>query len=628
MAIDTAKQKLGFQSEVNQLLDLMIHSLYSNQEIFLRELISNGVDAIDKLKFEALSDDALYEGDAELEITVDYSEKLKTLTVRDNGIGMSRDEVIENLGTIAKSGTKEFFGALTGDSQKDAHLIGQFGVGFYSSFIVADKVTVTSRRAGVSEDEAVRWESDGKGEFTVETIKRKKRGTEVVLHLHKEGKQFADGYQLRRIIKRYSDHVSCPILMPKQGDGATGYEVVNTATALWARNKKEIDDNEYKEFYKSLGHDFEDPLTWLHSKVEGKLEYTTLFYVPAKAPFDLWDREPKHGVKLYIQRVFIMDDVEQLLPRYLRFIRGIIDSNDLPLNVSREILQRNKAVDTIRSASVKKILGVFEGLAKGDGYAAFWRAFGRVIKEGIVEDPANQERIAKLLRFSSTRETDPDALVSLEDYVSRMGEDQKAIYYVIADSYSTAAKSPHLEVFRSRDIEVLLLHEPVDEWVVAHLHQFDDKPLKSITQGELDLAQDGAKDGAEKTTEGKSGSEHQGLLDRIKKQLDDKVKDVRISSRLTTSPVCLVSDENEMGANLQRILKAAGQDMPESKRILEVNPEHPILARLEDETDEARFSDWTSMLYEQAVLAEGGRLDDPAGFVSRINKMLVDMGGG
>ena len=487
MAIDTAKQTLGFESEVNQLLSLVINSLYSNREIFLRELISNASDAADKLRFAALTDDTLYEGDSELEISVDYSEKLKTVTVRDNGIGMSRDEAVEHLGTIAKSGTKEFFGALSGDAQADSQLIGQFGVGFYAAYIVANKVTVTSRRAGLSEDEGVRWESDGQGEFTVESVKRKKRGTEVVLHLKDDGAEFANGYRLREIIKRYSDHIATPISMPKEGEGATGYESVNTATALWTRNKKDISDDEYKAFYKHIAHDFDDPVAWTHTKAEGKLEYTTVFFVPGRAPFDLFDREAKHGVKLYVQRVFIMDDAEQLLPNYLRFMRGIVDSNDLPLNVSREILQHNKAIDSIRAASTKKILGMFETLAKGEDYSGFWKNFGRALKEGVVEDSGNQDRIAKLLRFVSTHSEGDDADVSIDDYVARMKEGQDSIYYLTAETLATARHSPHLEIFREKDLEVLLLCDPVDEWVTSHLSDFDGKPLKSILHGELNL---------------------------------------------------------------------------------------------------------------------------------------------
>jgi molecular chaperone HtpG len=624
MAIDTAKETRGFESEVNQLLNLVINSLYSNREIFLRELISNASDAADKLRFASLSDDSLYEGDSELVITVDYSDKLKTLTVRDNGIGMSRDEAIEHLGTIAKSGTKEFFGQLSGDAQQDSQLIGQFGVGFYSAYIVADKVTVTSRRAGLSEDEGVRWESDGKGDFTVETVRRKKRGTEVVLHLKDDASEFANGYRLRQIIKRYSDHIATKIEMPVEGEDATGFEAVNTATALWTRNKKDISDDEYKAFYKHISHDFEDPLTWSHTKSEGKFEYTTVFFVPGRAPFDLFDRDAKHGVKLYVQRVFIMDDADQILPNYLRFMRGIVDANDLPLNVSREILQHNKAIDSIRSASTKKILGMFDTLAKGEDYTSFWNNFGRALKEGIVEDHANQEQIAKLLRFVSTQSASDEADVSLQDYVGRMVDGQQAIYFLTAETLATARNSPHLEIFREKNLEVLLLCDPVDEWVSSQLTEFDGKPLKSILHGELDLPASAVdKDDSEAKED--HAQTHEALIEKIKTALGDSVKDVRSTTRLTSSPACLVSDDNDMSANLQRILKASGQALPSSKRILEINAKHPLLSRLEAESDPARIENWASMLYEQALLAEGGRLDDPAAFVKRMNDMLLEM---
>ena len=554
MAIETAKEQRGFESEVRQILDLVINSLYSNSEIFLRELLSNASDAADTLRFAALSDDGLYEGDSDLAVQIDFSEKLGTVTVRDNGIGMSRDEAIENLGTIAKSGTKAFFGALSGDERKDSQLIGQFGVGFYASFIVADKVFVTSRKAGLSEDEGVRWESDGKGKYTVETVRRKKRGTEVVLHLKDDAKEFANGFRLRELCKRYSDHISVPVSMPK-GDDGKGYEVVNQATAMWQRAKKEISNEEYKEFYKHVAHDFEDPLEWVHSKVEGKLEYTTLLYVPAQAPFDLWDRESTHGVKLYVQRVFIMDEADDLLPRYLRFIRGVIDSNDLPLNVSREMLQRNKTLDAIRSGSVKKILTMFESLAKGKDYARFWKAFGRVVKEGVIEDATNQERIAKLLRFSSTHEDEPESDVALADYVSRMSEGQDAIYYIVADGFATAKNSPHLEYFRDKGMEVLLMHDPIDEWVVTHLNEFDGKPLKSVVHGEIEGDQS-SKSEAEETDAAASQ-----LIEKVKHALAGKVENVRSTLRLTSSPACLVSADAQMSANLERLLKASGQDV-------------------------------------------------------------------
>ena len=621
MAIETAKEQRGFESEVRQLLDLVINSLYSNSEIFLRELVSNASDAADTLRFAALSDDGLYEGDSNLAVQIDFSEKLGTVTVRDNGIGMSRDEAIENLGTIAKSGSKAFFGALSGDERKDSQLIGQFGVGFYASFIVADKVIVTSRKAGLSEDEGVRWESDGKGEYTVETVRRKKRGTEVVLHLKDDAKEFASGFRLRELCKRYSDHISVPVSMPK-GDEGKGYEVINQATAMWHRSKNEISNEEYKEFYKHIAHDFEDPLAWVHSKVEGKLEYTTLLYVPAQSPFDLWDRESTHGVKLYVQRMFIMDKADELLPRYLRFIRGVIDSNDLPLNVSREMLQRNKTLDAIRSGSVKKILGMFESLAKGEDYARFWKAFGRVVKEGVIEDAANQERIAKLLRFSSTREDKPESDVSLEDYVSRMSEGQDAIYYIVADGFATAKNSPHLEYFRDKGTEVLLMHDPIDEWVVTHLNEFDGKPLKSVVHGEIE-GEESTKSEVEETDAAACE-----LIEKVKHALADKVENVRSTLRLTSSPACLVSADAQMSANLERLLKASGQDLEGAKRILELNIEHPMVRMLQDMDDEQKIEKWSTLLFEQSVLAEGGKLDDPAGFVKRMNEVVLELAGG
>ena len=618
MTTETTKEQRGFESEVRQLLDLVINSLYSNREIFLRELVSNASDAADKLRFAALSDDALYEGDGDLAVDIDYSEELGTITIRDNGIGMSRDEVIANLGTIAKSGTREFFSHLSGDAQKDSQLIGQFGVGFYAAFIVADRVTVTTRKAGLSQDEGVRWESDGKGEYTVETVRRKKRGTEIVLTLKEDAKEFANGWRLREICKRYSDHVSIPIRMPAEGeDKDKGREVVNQAQAMWTRPKAELSDDDYREFYKHVSHDFSDPLTWVHTKVEGKLEYTSLLYIPSQAPFDLWDRDSSHGVKLYVQRVFIMDGAEELLPRYLRFVRGVIDTNDLPLNVSREILQRNKTLDSIRGASVKKVLGLIESLAAGEDYARFWQAFGRVLKEGVIEDFGNRERIAKLLRFVSTREPEAGVVVSLDDYVGRMKDDQEAIYYITGDSLQTVRNSPHLEVFRARDIEVLLLDEPVDEWLVTHLTEYGEKPLKSVVDAELE-----APAGAD---EGEQPAADSGVLERIKAALAERVADVRASRRLTDSPACLVSGGEQMSANLERLLRAAGQDVPETKRILELNLGHPLVRLLEDVADEDRFGNWAALLYEQSILAEGGKLDDPAGFVRRMNDMVQQL---
>lgn len=619
MTTATTKETRGFQSEVNQLLDLVINSLYSNREIFLRELISNSSDAIDKLRFLALSDDGLYAGDANLEITVEYSDEHKTVTVRDNGVGMSHDEAIANLGTIAKSGTKEFFGALSGNAKQDSQLIGQFGVGFYAAFIVAERVTVHTRRAGLSADEGVRWESEGKGEFTVEPVRREQRGTEVILHLKEDAHEFANGYRLREIIKKYSDHISTPIRMLQEAKDATGFETVNHATALWTRNKQDIGDDDYKAFYKHIAHDFEDPLAWVHTKSEGKYEYTTLLYVPARAPFDLFDRDAKRGVKLYVQRVFIMEDAEQLLPRYLRFVRGVADTKDLPLNVSREILQRNKVIDTIRGASVKKILGMLETIASGDDYGKFWKAFGRVLKEGVIEDATNQERVAKLLRFSSTHEDKEEQTVSLEDYCARMQAGQTSIYFLTAENFATAKNSPHLEVFRSKGIEVLLLCDPVDEWLVTHLTEFNGKPLKSVLHGKLDLP------GKEQASDNTDAT-HESVIGRIKTALEGKIKEARVTDRLTTSPACLVSDDFDMSANLQRILKAAGQDAGGSKRILEVNVQHPLVMRMDQEQDEAKFAEWAQLLFEQSLLAEGGRLEDPAGFVHRVNQMLLQVG--
>ncbi|MEM7467995.1 MAG: molecular chaperone HtpG, partial [Pseudomonadota bacterium] len=616
------KEEMGFQSEVTQLLDLVINSLYSNREIFLRELVSNASDAVDKLRFNALSDDNLYGGDSKLEIHIDFSEELHTITVKDNGIGMSREEVISNLGTIAKSGTKEFFGALSGDAQQDSQLIGQFGVGFYASFIVADRVVVTSRRADLEEGDAVRWESDGKGGFTVETVTRKKRGTEIVLHLKEDAREFANAYQLRQLIKKYSDHISTEILMPKEGEDAEGFEAVNSATALWTRPKSDIKDDEYQAFYKHISHDFEDAESWVHTKAEGKFEYTSLFFIPKRPPFDLFDRDASRGVKLYVQRVFIMDDAEQLLPAYLRFIRGIVDTADLPLNVSREILQHNKAIDSIRGASVKKILGLVEKIAKGDSYADFWQNFGRVLKEGIVEDTGNQESIAKLLRFASSKDAEAGETVSLEKYLEGMIEGQEEIYFLTGENLATVKSSPHLEIFEKKGIEVLLLCDPIDEWLVSHLTTFQDKPLKSILHGQLNLPGEESKDDTEDSEE-KNDQQTDGFIKQLKEVLGDSVKDVRASSRLTSSPSCLVSDEHDMSANLQRILKASGQELPESKRILEINTEHALVEKLEETQDEEAFAKIALVLLDQAALVENGRLEDPSAFVNRVNELLL-----
>ncbi len=623
MSVEAHKETLGFQAEVRQLLDLMIHSLYSNKEIFLRELISNASDAADKLRFEALTDDALYEGDSDLKIRVSFDKAARTVTVTDNGIGMSRAEVVENIGTIAKSGTRQFFAALSGDQQKDAKLIGQFGVGFYSAFIVADKVTLTTRRAGLAPEHGVRWESDGRGEYVIETIEKPTRGTEVTLHLRAGEDEFLDGWRLRAIIRKYSDHITLPIVMPKEG--AAEDETVNRASALWARPKSEIKPQEYEEFYKHVAHDFEAPLAHVHSRVEGKQEYISLLYIPARAPFDLWDRERRHGVKLYVRRVFIMDDAEQLMPSYLRFVRGVIDSNDLPLNISREILQHNKDIEAIKSGSVRKVLDLLAEIADQDKekYARFWGEFGRVLKEGIVEDAANRERIAKLLRFSSTHTDKEAADVSLADYVARMKPEQKAIYYVTADSFAAARNSPHLEIFRKKGIEVLLLHERVDEWVVMHLTEFDGKPLQSAAKGDLDLG--ALADQEEKQQQERAASELKDLVERMKKALGERVANVRVTHRLTSSPACLVAGEHDLSGNLERILKAAGQKVPGGKPILEINPTHPIVLRLKGETDDKRFGDWSQILFDQALLAEGGELEDPASFIARLNTLLLEL---
>jgi molecular chaperone HtpG len=627
------KETLGFQTEVKQLLNLMIHSLYSNKEIFLRELISNASDACDRLRFEALNNAGLYGDDGDLKIGLAFDKAARTLTISDNGIGLSRDEAVEHLGTIAKSGTREFFSALTGDQAKDAHLIGQFGVGFYSSYIVADKVTVISRRAGLEATQAVKWESTGEGEFTVEMVEKAGRGTEVTLHMKEGEDEFLSGWKLRQTVRKYSDHITLPILMKKdkwdeekKEQVATDEdETVNQASALWARPKTEISDEQYKEFYKHVAHDFEDPLAYVHAKVEGKQEYTQLLYIPQRAPFDLWDRNARHGVKLYVRRVFIMDDAEQLMPLYLRFVRGIVDSNNLPLNVSREILQESRDIETIRGGCVKKVLGMLEGLADSEDaaeqekYAKFWKEFGRVLKEGTGEDMSNKERIAKLLRFASTHANTPDEVVSLADYVARMKEGQEKIYYVTAETFTAAKNSPHLEIFRKKGIEVLLLSDRVDEWVTGSLTEFDGKPLQSVAKGGLDLGK--LEDAADKEEAEKAADEYKELLDRIKATLGDKVKDVRVTHRLTASPSCIVADEHDLGGNLARILKAAGQKAPESKPILEINPKHPAVQRLKYE--ESRFDDWANLLLEQATLAEGGTLDDPAGFVKRINDLML-----
>jgi molecular chaperone HtpG len=628
------RETLGFQAEVKQLLKLMIHSLYSNKEIFLRELISNASDACDKLRFEALTDKALFEDDAELRIRVSFDPKARTITVTDNGIGMSRQEVIEQIGTIAKSGTREFLQNLTGDQAKDAHLIGQFGVGFYSSFIAADKVTLLTRRAGLGTEHGVRWESDGSGEYTIETIEKPGRGTEVTLHLREGEDDLLSGFRLRSIIRKYSDHITLPIVMKEEEwdkDNSvyrtTGKdETVNQASALWARPKSEITEEQYHEFYKHVAHDFETPLAYTHNKVEGTKEYTQLLYIPSRAPFDLWDRDHRRGIKLYVRRVFIMDDAAHLMPPYMRFVRGVIDSNDLPLNVSREILQESKDVEMIRAGSVKRVLSLLEDLAENqkDKYTTFWKEFGRVMKEGVGEDHANRERIAKLLRFASTQKDTEEQEVSLADYVARMKEGQEKIYYVTADSFSAAKNSPHLEIFRKKGVEVLLMYDRVDEWVAAHLTEFEGKSLQSVAKGRLELGK--LEDEAEKKEEEKEAGEFKDLTEKIKKALGERVKEVRVTLRLTESPACLVADEHDPSANLQRLLKAAGQKSPESKPILEINPHHALVQRLKDEADEQRFSDLGQILFDQALLAEGGALEDPAGFVKRLNQLMLALG--
>ncbi|SEL24835.1 molecular chaperone HtpG [Ectothiorhodospira marina] len=626
MSVDTHKETRQFQTEVSQLLHLMINALYSNKEIFLRELVSNAADACDKLRFEALADDALMEGEGDLGIQVEYDKDARTVTVRDNGIGMSRDDVINNIGTIAHSGTREFLSRLTGDQKKDAHLIGQFGVGFYSSFIVADRVTLTTRRAGMGAEHGVRWESDGSGEFTVETVERPERGTEVVLHLKQDEDEFLDEFRLRHIVTRYSDHIPLPITMRKRDDDGKAleeWETVNRASALWTRSKSEISDEEYKEFYKHVAHDFEEPLTWTHNRVEGRQEYTSLLYIPKRAPFDLWDRDRRHGIKLYVQRVFIMDDAEQLMPTYLRFVRGVVDSNDLPLNISREILQNNRLIDGIRSGSVKKVLGLLEDLAKKEPeqYQTFWDAFGRVLKEGPAEDHANREQIGRLLRFASTHTGEAAQNVALADYIGRMKEGQDTIYYITADSHTAALHSPHLEVFRKRGIEVLLLSDRVDEWLVSHLHEFEGKSLKSVAKGDLDLGDTETEE--EKKAQQEAEEQVKDLLPRIQEALGERVQEVRFSHRLTDSPACIVLSEDEMALYMQQLLKQAGQNLPDTKPVLEVNPNHRLLQRMGEETDEARFKDWSSLLLDQAVLAEGGQLEDPAGFVKRLNTLIT-----
>ncbi|KTF14881.1 molecular chaperone HtpG [Pseudoalteromonas sp. H105] len=630
------KETLGFQTEVKQLLNLMIHSLYSNKEIFLRELVSNASDAADKLRFLALSNGELYQGDADLRVRISADKDAKTVTISDNGIGMTRDEVISSLGTIAKSGTAEFFKNLTGDQSKDSQLIGQFGVGFYSAFIVADLVTVRTRKAG--EDKGVEWQSQGEGEYTLEEIEKEGRGTDIILHLREDEAEFADDWRLRSIVTKYSDHISTPVQMFKEevpeSEGPDGektpaepahWESINRATALWTRDKSEISEDEYKEFYKHVSHDWEEPLSWGHNKVEGKTEYTSLLYIPKKAPFDLWNRERQSGLKLYVQRVFVMDDAEQFMPSYLRFVKGLLDSNDLPLNVSREILQDNKVTQAIRKGCTSRILKMLERMAKNkaEDYQTFWNEFGQVMKEGPAEDATNKEAIAKLLRFSSTHTDEEAQNVSLEQYIERMNEGQDAIYYVVADSFTAAKSSPHLEIFRKKGIEVLLLSDRVDEWMMSHLTEFSEKPLKSITRGDLDLGD--LDDEETKKAQEESEKEVEGLVERIKTTLGESVKDVRFTHRLTDSPACVVSDDNDMSSQMQKLMESVGQAAPEAKPIFELNPEHQLVKHLNVEQDEDKFSQWSHVLLDQALLAERGTLKDPAGFVTRLNKLMLDL---
>ena len=627
MTVEAKKETLSFQTEVKQLLNLMIHSLYSNKEIFLRELVSNASDACDKLRFEALSDSALYENEEDLGITIDFDKDAKTVTISDNGIGMNREEVIANIGTIANSGTKKFLDNLTGEQAKDAQMIGQFGVGFYASFIVADNVTVETRRAGLTAEHGVRWHSTGEGEFDLENINKEKRGTTIILHLKKDEEEFADDWRLRSIINKYSDHISLPISMKKtddKGELTDELEAVNKASALWVRSKSEIKDEEYNEFYKHVAHDFDEPLSWLHNRVEGTQEYTTLFYVPKRAPFDMFERDQKNGIKLYVKRVFIMDDADQLMPNYLRFIKGVVDSDDLPLNISREILQRNKHIDTIRSASTKKILSHLEKMAKNNAedYATFWQEFGRVLKEGPAEDAGNKEKIAKLFRYASTHNDSDIENVSLDDYISRMKEGQDKLYYITGDSYAAVKNSPHLELFKKKGIEVILMHDRVDEWMMSYLQEFDGKSFVNIAKGELDLGD--LEDKEEKKKAEKAQKDNKKLLEQMKEGLGDKVKEVRVSTRLTDSPSCLVVEQQDMAVSMQKILKQAGHEVPNIEPILEINIEHPLVKRLSDEQDDDKFKDWSHLLFDQAMLSEGGQLEDPVAFVTRMNQLLLE----
>lgn len=628
MTVEANKETLGFQTEVKQLLHLMIHSLYSNKEIFLRELISNASDAEDKLRFAALKDDKLFEGDSDLKIRLDYDKDAGTITIADNGIGMTRDDVIANLGTIAKSGTAEFLKQLSGDEKKDSKLIGQFGVGFYSAFIVADKVEVFTRKAGEPADNGVHWESKGDGEFTIEPATREQRGTEIVLHLKSEDKEFADGWKLRSLVKKYSDHISFPVVMKSESeeeDKKGEEETVNDATALWTLPRTEIKDEEYKEFYKHIAHDFEDPLTWSHNKVEGKLDYTSLLYIPKRAPFDLYNREAPRGLKLYVQRVFIMDDAEQFLPLYLRFAKGVIDSNDLSLNVSREILQNDSTVESIRTAMTKRVLDMLSKLAKKDSdeYKGFWDEFGTVLKEGPAEDFSNREKIAGLLRFATTHTGEATQNVSLDDYISRMKEGQNKIYYITGDNFAAAKSSPHLEVFRKKGIEVLILSDRIDEWMMGYLSEYAGKQFQDVARGDLDLGEVETEE--DKKHQEEAAKEHKDLLERIKTALEDQVQEVRVTNRLTDSPACLVVGQFDMGAQMKKIMEAAGQKVPESKPIFEINVDHPLVQRLEAEQGEERFRELSAVLFDQATLASGEQLKDPGAYVSRLNRLLLEL---
>lgn len=634
MSVEAQKETLGFQTEVKQLLNLMIHSLYSNKEIFLRELISNASDATDKLRFEAIAKPELLENDTNLRIRIDFNKETKTITIDDNGIGMSREDIISNLGTIAKSGTAEFIKNLSGDQKKDSKLIGQFGVGFYSAFIVADQVDVYSRRAGLPADQGVLWSSKGEGQFDIENITKEERGTRIVLHLKADDLEFADGWRLRNIIKKYSDHIDLPVELPKQQTDAENnedqpkeveWEVVNSASALWTRPRTEVTDEDYQEFYKHISHDFENPLAWSHNKVEGKLEYTSLLYIPARAPFDLYQRDMNHGLKLYVNRVFIMDQADEFLPLYLRFVKGIVDSNDLSLNVSREILQKDPIIDSMKSALTKRVLDMLEKLAKNEPekYKTFWKAFGQVLKEGPAEDYANREKIAGLLRFTSTHENSKEQSVSLADYLSRTKPDQDKIYYLTGESYEQIQNSPHLEIFRKKGIEVLLLTDRIDEWLMNYLPEFEGKKLTDIARGDLDLGKLDSEE--DKQEQEKLAKEKEGLVERIKKVLDEQVSEVRISHRLTESPAILAIGDQDLGLQMRQILEATGQSIPESKPIFEINPEHPLIEKLDKEADDNRFNDLSHLLFDQAALAAGNNLKDPASYVKRLNKLLIEL---